>query len=220
MNAQDAIAWFEQINARRFTKDRHGYYTDAEANDWATEALSALDAVFPQGHAVLKSWKSAVHHSEQHPGTMSSTVVLDAARGVFHSALQQLKAGRLVTLVEGIRAETTNEVLDQAEALLAGKHLVAAAVMAGGALEMHLLHLCNKHQLTWTGDGSISRYDSAVAQARNSGTQIYSVTDSKLVTAWGGIRNDAAHSPGTFVRSPSEMQSMLHGIREFMARNS
>src|SRR6266849_209069 len=220
MNAQDANAWFKEIDARRFTKDEHGFYKDAEANDWATEALSALEAVFPQGHAVLKSWKSAVHYPEQNPGTMSSPVVLDAARGVFHSALQQLKAGRLVTLVEGIRAESTNEVLDQAEVLLGGKHVVAAAVMGGGALEMHLLHLCNKHQLTWTGDGSIAKYDGAIAQARNSGAQIYSATDSKLVIAWGGIRNDAAHSPGIFARSITEVHSMSQGIREFMARNS
>ncbi len=84
---------------------------------------------------------------------------------------------------------------------------------------MHLLHLCKKHHLSWSGDGSIFKYDGAIAQARSSGAQVYSPTDSKLVIGWGGFRNDAAHSPGTFNRSQGEVQRMIQGVREFMARN-
>lgn len=71
------------------------------------------------------------------------------------------------------------------------------------------------------GDGSISKYDGAIAKARNDGTTtVYSVTDGKLVTAWGGIRNEAAHTPAEFNRSVDEVRRMIAGIRELMARAS
>jgi hypothetical protein len=120
--------------------------------------------------------------------------------------------------VDGVRAETVAELLQQAEGLLKSGHLVAAAVLAGGALESHLRHLCTTHSLTWAGAGSIATYDAAVAQARNLGNTIYSATDTKCVIAWGGLRNDAAHSPTTFSASESQVQLAIDGILQFIAR--
>jgi len=53
--------------------------------------------------------------------------------------------------------ETIEDVLCQAESLLA-RHdaVVAAAVLAGGALETHLRHLCERWAIDWLGKGSIS----------------------------------------------------------------
>jgi hypothetical protein len=145
--------------------------------------------------------------------------LFDGARGVFRSAYDQLKNDRLGSIADGIFAESVSELLDQAQALNDKNYVVAAAVIAGGALESHLLHLCRKNQLTWSGDGSIEKYNGAIGQARNDGTEIYSVTYGKLVTAWGGFRNEAAHAPGSFARSPQEVGSMILGIREFVARH-
>jgi len=123
------------------------------------------------------------------------------------------------TLIDGVRAETVSEVLDLADGLLSANHALAAAVLAGGALETHLLHLCVRNNLTWTGEPSIGKYDGAVAQARNEGTvTVYSATDSKVIGSWGGIRNDAAHHPTKFARGVDDVRRMVDGIREFMAR--
>jgi hypothetical protein len=78
-----------------------------------------------------------------------------------------------------------------------------------------------ENSLTIIGDGSISKYDAAIAKARNDGTAtVYAATDSKLVTGWGGIRNDAAHDPGAFSRSREDVRRMIDGIREFISRTS
>jgi len=125
-------------------------------------------------------------------------------------------------LADGVRAETEGEILDQALALLQSNYIVAAAVLAGGALETHLRHLAiTKYGLTVIGDGTISEYDAVVAQARNSGAlTTYGATDSKLIAGWGGIRNEATHSPVFFVRSSDDVRRMIEGIRGFMARTS
>jgi hypothetical protein len=98
-----------------------------------------------------------------------------------------LKAGRLQGLAEGIQAETVGELLDQASSFLAGGYVVAAAVIAGGALETHLAHLCQRSGVTWSGDGSISKYNGAVGAARKQGISVYSTNDGKSVEAWGAF---------------------------------
>ena len=109
--------------------------------------------------------------------------------GVFQAATKQLREGRLSSLIDGIRAETEDELLDQALVLINANHLAAATVIAGGALETHLRHLVSKNSLTITGDGAISKYDGAIAQVRNNGpVEVYSATDSKQVGAWAGMR--------------------------------
>src|SRR5581483_12415080 len=126
------------------------------------------------------------------------------------------KDGRIRNLVDAVRIETEDDLLDQAQVLLKGNYVAAAAVIAGGALEAHLRHLATKNGLTVAGDGSISKYDAAISQARNAATAfVYPATDSKLVTGWGGIRNDAAHDPGSFNRSQDDVRRMIEGIREF-----
>ncbi len=55
------------------------------------------------------------------------------------------------------------------------------AVIAGGALETHFRHYLDKHGITITGDGSISRYNNAVGQARKTNPGLFTVNDGKLV---------------------------------------
>ncbi len=86
-----------------------------------------------------------------------------------------LREGRVGTIVDTIRTETEDGLLDQALVLANANHLAAAAVISGGAPESHLNHLVTKNNLTITGEGSISKHDGAIAQARNNGTiEIYS----------------------------------------------
>lgn len=54
---------------------------------------------------------------------------------------------------------------------------------------------------------------------RNQGVPVYSANDGKLVEGWGGIRNEAAHTPASFTRGKNQVELMLDGIRDFIARN-
>jgi hypothetical protein len=193
------------------------------------EAQSALQSIFPAGHALHTNWAAIFERAKTYKlGSVPGGVALPesyarvhffSALGVIEAGASLLKGGHLRSLMDGLRAETVSEVLDQANALLAARHPVAAAVLAGGALETHLLHLCQRNHLTWVGEGSIAKYDGAIAKARNDGpVEVYSATDTKQVVAWGGIRNDAAHDPTKFTRTPEAVKLMVDGIRQFIAR--
>jgi hypothetical protein len=193
---------------------------------WIAEAQSAIAGAFPMGHAVKQRWGDILERSKscKIDGFDASALYYDAhfgqLLGVLEGGLAVLKGGHLQTLLDGIRAETVSEVLDQAETLLNRNYVVAAAILAGGALETHLLHLCVRLGISVAGEGSISKYDGAIGQARKSGDAgAYTVTDSKLVTSWGGIRNEAAHDPTKFKQTATDVQRMIAGIREFTARN-
>ncbi|VTR91820.1 HEPN domain protein OS=Acinetobacter baumannii 1437282 GN=J537_0900 PE=4 SV=1 [Gemmata massiliana] len=227
MKTADYLKWYEDLLARfgsipqlhdSFQGIVTSWYEDRGANAWTAEAASALASVFLPNHPIRQSWDRLSANLQP---SMARGGSLEEMAGVFQAAVQQLRDNRLSHLLDAIRAETEDELLDQAATLLGAKHVLAAAIIAGGALETHLRHLVGKAGLTVSGDGSISKYDGAIAKARNDGTAtVYSPTDSKLVTGWGGIRNDAAHTPTTFSRSAEEVQRMIDGIREFIARTS
>jgi len=136
------------------------------------------------------------------------------------SATAQLRAGRLSTLIDGIRAEDAVELLDQAEQRANAGHHVAGAVIAGGALETTFRHLCDKSGAVPTGKGSISKYQQAMAQARKAGSEVISVGDEKQVIAWGDLRNEAAHEPLDFPkkRTAPDVLRMIEGVRAFVAK--
>jgi broad specificity polyphosphatase/5'/3'-nucleotidase SurE len=122
-------------------------------------------------------------------------------------------------LIHSVKDQTVSGLLDQADALIEGDYLVAAAVLAGGALETHLRHLCDRHGITWEGEGSIGAYDRAIAQERDQGGQeIYSAADSKSVSAWSAMRDEAAYEPSRFERTAEEVRGMIRDIRQFVSK--
>jgi hypothetical protein len=223
---EDVLPRFEKLDKQiegilieKFGYEQITAYGCKSFQAWMAEAATVIGEVFPPVHPIRRMWteaeKSLIRYSD---GTY---IVGDPLIGVFHAALQLLREGRLGTLLDIVRIEAESELLDQAQSLLEANHSAAATVIAGGALEVHLRSLCDKLGLAVTGDGSISRYDGVIAQARKVNTECaYSVTDSKQVSVWGGLRNDAAHNPGAFSSSKDEVQRMIEGIREFIAKTA
>ena len=198
--------------------DKITWYEEQQAVRWLVSAGSAVNAITPIGHELRQWWKKQVP-----PGKavlLHSAVTMTKAIAIIEAALDLLENGRFGSLMDSVRAETVSEVLDQADVLANQGHSAAATVLAGGALETHLLHLCNTNSLSWSGHGSISKYDGAIAQERNNGNEIYSRADTNQVGAWGGHRNAAAHDPTNFNRSKDETTLMIEGIRQFVARTS
>jgi hypothetical protein len=235
MTQADLIKWFEELIQKGESVPARGeWYRETQpAMAWLSEAESALASAFPPSHAVRSRWKS-IQENMNRPrpeswsgwryGADANTVPHGngpflQARGVVDTALALLNSGRLASVLDAVRAETVTDLLNQAAMLLAGKYTVAATVLAGGALETHLLHLCNRSGLTWDRDGSIEKYNRAIGEARNAKTvEVYSASDSKLVTGWGGLRNNAAHDPINFRLTPQEVGLMIESIRQFSAR--
>jgi hypothetical protein len=228
------LPWFEELVSRIATLPTHqvgtgmgsmeyiggpiqySYYynrhNEPEAREWATEAEAALAAVFPENHPNRRSWDKVIN-SDEHIGEL-----MDKLIGIFKGAVNQVRNGRIGSLIDAIRVESESDLLDQAEQLLAGGYFAAAAVIAGGTLETHLKSYCQTHGIPVTGEGSISKYNGAVGQARKTTANLYDANDGKRVEAWGGTRNEAAHNPGGFKHTKEEILRYIEGIREFLSR--
>ncbi len=220
MVTADLLKWFEEIMNRK----PEPLFADsgplsAHSRELLTDMGSAIEAAFPPGHRILREWGDIQNAGAEEMGAArKNTAMWAAARGVFASAYSQLRHGRIESFVDSIRVGAEDDLLDQADALSASGHLVAATVLAGGALEVHLRRLCEKNNLAVTAPPSIAKYDQAIAQARNNGLTIYEKADGSQVTGWGQRRNDAAHQPDQFKQSGEEVRLMVAGVRAFIAR--
>ena len=245
MNKEKTLAWFDAIlgrtiptheeaimawsarpsmfderprsrNEGRVTDTRY----DVEAiNAWFTEAHVLLDSVFPPTHAIVHRWKALAGRVAASPHDLKLRPTVAEARGILQAARALVDTDHLRTFAREVRGDTIAAVLEQAVVLCGEGRALAAMVLAGGALETHLRALCDANGLTWTGDGSISKYDGAIAAARNAGTvKVYDAADTKAVTGWGALRNAAAHRPTEFSRGAEEMRTVVAAIAEFVRR--
>ena len=195
-------------------------YNDRSALQFVNAAEQAIKRVFPPHDPVVQRWDAIFAKARDNARLLSVDFTVNAALALFREAKDLLEKNRMATLVDGVRAETASELLDQADALLVGGYHAAAAVIAGGALETVLRYLCDRAGITPTGNGSIGAYERAIAQERKAGQEILSVTVGKQVISWGGMRNDAAHEPVKFGknRTAPEVRLMVEGIRQFVVR--
>jgi hypothetical protein len=220
MDEQSLLTWFEQIDERISQTFIPKTYQFAERAALLVEVQTALESVFPPSHAVLRNWESArSHEALQRDHTTNLAFAQDELIAIFRMAHRLLKEGHARRFADGIRVETIAQCLDQADALLRGGYVVAAMVLIGGALETHLHHLCGRFSLSWRGDGSISKYNQALGQARKQGMQsLVTASDGDLIESWGKDRNTAAHSPTDFTKTTQEVRLSIEGIRQFFAR--
>jgi len=227
MTRADVLRWFEELESSKPKEFLSSFSLNEAAAAWRTTAASALSAAFPPHHRVLLDWDRATEPKwpksvlNPHQATDWERARWNAICGVFASAHAQLRKGRIEGFIDSVRAEAEGEVLDQAAALLDGGFLAAAAVLAGGALEVHLRRLCDRNNLSLpSGHGSIEKYNAAIAQARNGGVVIYEKPEQSSVTSWGQLRNEAAHDPSRFMsaRTKADVRPMIEGVRFFIGK--
>ncbi len=187
---------------------------------------SAIGRLAPPGTSYVAD---AQRHTDQY-----SAYQLDSFPGIRHNQVQGLEgilralrsdhaAGRTSTFAELIHSDLFSDFLEMAEYLLNDEKLKdPAAVLAGGVLEEHLRKLCAKEGLDIetvdpTGSRHAKKLDTLNADLARKGN--YGKNEQKQITAWAGIRNDAAH--GHFDRyGADQVGLMLQGIRGFIDRNS
>jgi hypothetical protein len=127
--------------------------------------------------------------------------------------------GQMRTLEELIHADLFSDLLEQAEHLLESGYKDAAAVIADGVLEEHLRKLCAKNGIATTVPGKGGKQTHLMIDAMNAELAragVYGKNDLKQVTAWAGIRNDAAHGQyGNY--NEGQVEAMVRGIRLFLS---
>ena len=118
-------------------------------------------------------------------------------------------------LQEIVHADVFSDFLSMAEYLLSTRYKDPAAVLGGGVLEEHLRLLCNKNRIPITVGTKSKKADAMNTELTKA--NVYDSNQQKIVIAWLGTRNSAAH--GDYSKyTEAVVQQYLAGIREFIAR--
>ncbi len=140
--------------------------------------------------------------------------------GPLDALYQDIQNDYIKTLSELIHGDVFSDYLDMAEYLLNESYKDAAAVIAGSTLEEHLRKLCQKSGIS-TQIQVTSGLKPKKADVMNSDLvkqNIYTKSEQKQVTAWLGIRNDAAHGNyGNY--TDKKVKLLIMGLRDFFIRN-
>lgn len=129
-------------------------------------------------------------------------------KAVFLAAREDFEGGYLSSVRTLVQAEVFDSELEQAEELLKGGCVTAAAVIAGVVLETALRELCDRASIPY---GKLDKMNVDLVKAG-----IYNKLVQKRITAHADIRNSAAHGkPEEFTEQ--DVSAMLQEVGRFLA---
>lgn len=112
---------------------------------------------------------------------------IPAVLGSLQALRQSVDSGYLTSLESKLRANVHDDFLTQAQQLLSASYHVAAMVLAGGVLENHLHKLAVARGITWSGNGTISKYNDQLKDV------LYPQPTWRRIQSIADVRNNAAH---------------------------
>lgn len=211
----ELIAAGKEVQGTQYTEGRERFQVlhvkDAAMTGFRAACLSFIERVYGKDHSHFVQFTTKTD-SYNFADSERAIAILEAIRG-------ELSGGWLFEIKSLVAAELFSDFIDQAEHLLRQGYKDAAAVMIGSVLEEHLRQLCIKHTIESfdvKDDKAVPRKAARLNDELVRGG-VYSTLDAKQVTAWLGLRNDAAH--GNYENYSSEqVQNLSRGIVEFMVR--
>lgn len=201
----------EQLAAVEATKTysdstySRGYNVDNEAyTNWKTKARHLLATACGQESIHFKDFIER----EQGGFYSSSHSTLLQVKAVFDAAKEDFDGGYLNSVRSMVQAEVFSTELDQANELLKGGYIVAAAVIAGVVLETTMRRLCEDSAIV---PGSLNKMNADLAKAG-----VYNLLVNKRITALADIRNNAAHGH-TDKFTKDDVIDMIAKVESFVA---
>jgi hypothetical protein len=189
--------------------DASDIFSETEIRDLQTRCLAAIQRA---------GGKDSVYYKNAIEIGGRRTHVYDHVAGqigVAKSLLSDIRNGYLKSLEEIIHGDIFGDFLEMAYHLAENGYKDAGAVIAGSTLEAHLRQLCVKHGILTISHGKPKKADTINADLVKAGA--YSKLDQKNVTAWLGLRNDAAHGNYT-AYDANQVTLLISSIRDFITR--
>jgi HEPN domain-containing protein len=174
-------------------------------------SLSFIKNVYGGNHPYYKNFEEDV--------TTSRSTNASTALGILQSIKTEIENGWLSSLKGLVAIEIFTDLIEQAEYFLEEGYKDPAAIMAGSVLEEHLKRLCSENGLEISVEKNNKRVakKASLLNAELAKASVYSKLDSKLITAWQDLRNNAAH--GNFEEyNADQVSTMITGIIEFVSR--
>jgi hypothetical protein len=172
---------------------------------------AAIMRLAPPGSA-LRIQADEINLTAHHDGYKAIRLV-----GVLRALRDEYEAGFLHTVEELVHGDVFADFLEMSDELAAKKYKDAAAVIAGSVLEEHLRKLAQRSNVpVETADGKPRKADTINAELVKAGT--YDKLEQKAVTAWLGLRNEAAH--GHYENyGLDQVLALIRDVRSFMIRH-
>jgi hypothetical protein len=187
--------------------------SDLDGSDIAamiTKLAATVDRFAPPDSRYVK-----LQQVELESGYSTSGRLLSPLIGILTALRDDISSNRLATITQLLHADLFGDFLDMAQHLLDEGYKDPAAVLAGGVLEEHLRKLCLKYGLPIVVGMRFKKADAMNSELVAAST--YSKNDQKNVTAWLGLRNEAAHGHYAAYK-PEQVALLIQSIRDFITR--
>jgi len=193
----------------------------AQANLKARGDTFGSKGPFTQACEFLRTYageKSSFFKSAQEASHYSTDGQTKAICSILLSFAEYIEAGlkEEITPVRKAQIDIVNDLLDQAYKLLDDNsvHGAAPAVLIGATLEEFLRTWVEKEGLSLGNmKHTLDSYAKALREA-----DLIDKQDLKDITAWAGIRNDAAHGHWQKVESKEKISLVLQGVNLFLRK--
>jgi hypothetical protein len=190
--------------------DASDIISNTEVRQLQTRALAAISRTAGKNSVYYDKADSILSEKDHSYNHLAGII------GVAESLLYDAKAGYLKSLEELIHADIFSDFLEMAMHLIKNGYKDAAAVMAGSTLEAHLKQLAQKHSIDLEHNGRPKKADQINSELVKA--TAYSKLDQKNVTAWLGLRNNAAH--GQYEEYDKQQVNLfISSIQDFITRN-
>jgi hypothetical protein len=186
-------------------------HDEQKARQARTRVLAAVDRLTPSGSSYRRD-ASAVDGQSGYDGYIAPKLA-----GILRALREDYAAGYMQTIENLIHANLFADFLEMADELVGKGYKDAAAVIAGSTLEEHLRKLAVRSGVdAETPDGKPRKADTINADLVKA--ESYGKLDQKSVTAWLGLRNDAAH--GHYENyDRAQVEALIRDVRSFMQRH-
>ena len=208
---EEIILEYSELENKSQYNDGSDVITDTKAQELITRILASVErAVGKQSIYFAHAGKILLTES-------CDTYYLKKLIGIANSVVFDLKAGYTTTFEELIHSDIFSDFLEMAEYLVSNGYKDASAVIAGSTLESHIKLLCDKFKINILNDKGKSK-KTDLLNAELVKATAYNQLEQKSITAWLGLRNDAAH--GNYNKyDKKQVENLIDGIKNFIVRN-
>ena len=207
---QEIVSEYDAALARSSHSDASDVLTHTQVADMRTRCAAAIERVSGSTspyYLNMREFGKAHGHE---------WIYLSREIGVARALLSDMQNGYIQSVAELLHGDLFADYLEMAMHLLDNEYKDAAAVLTGSTLEVHLKNMCSKHNISTERSGKAKKADELNAELAKKG--VYSKLDQKSVTAWLGLRNDAAHGNYS-VYTKEQASLLLQSVRDFITRH-
>ena len=205
------IAEHESALSQSRHSDASDVLSQTQITDLQTRCIAAIESISGRHSPYFRQLVEI--GAQRHHNTWGAVA---RQIGVAKALLSDIQNDYVESFEELVHGDIFGDFLEMSDHLLDAEYKDAAAVLAGGTLEVHMKKLCGKYGVETTSRGKTKKVDLLNSELEKEGA--YTKLDQKNITAWLGLRNKAAH--GNYDEyTKDQVRLFVSNIRDFVTRH-